>query len=339
MRKLSIYILLLMAAGCLSCCSDSNEKESGMLSSEGLIELRADYPGLSVGTKAIAKEFQTTLFCVARSGDYTGLSERFSTPVTDITSDWQNAVFYEEWVEREATVATNGTISWDAGRVHHYPRMGGNVYLVGLSPIAKDNSYDSDADTVAYTLDGHMDLMYSGPLVGNKWDGYRFSGNTDPTKDRSLAYKHLLTQLIFKAKKHEAGGLDVKVTKITVKNVPATVSLPLATGEATFSGTSIVEHSISDATVKSAETPTDLGCLYLPPLPKAGDAKITIETSIGTFSDVSVTMSGTKPEDNFQAGVSHEITLDIHDKALGISSVEVSEWNSTYVDGSLDLID
>ena len=110
MRKLSIYILLLMAAGCLACCSDSNEKESGMLSSEGLIELRADYPGLSVGTKAIAKEFQTTLFCVARSGDYTGLSERFSTPVTDITSDWQNAVFYEEWVEREATVATNGTI-------------------------------------------------------------------------------------------------------------------------------------------------------------------------------------------------------------------------------------
>ena len=90
------------------------------------------------------------------------------------------------------------------------------MYLVGVSPVAGDNSYDATEGTVSYTLDGHMDLMYAGPLAGNKWDGNRFTGNTvaGVEANRSLNYAHLLTQLVFKAKKHDAGGLEVKVNKI-----------------------------------------------------------------------------------------------------------------------------
>lgn len=308
--------LFLCLTALLGGCQDTDVSEDQR--QQVPIELRAVAPGLFAQTKAAAgSSFKTSVFCSTRKGDYAGLGE-------EIAGKWKEY----EWSENTEVVSTKPEGMGDITLTNkYYPRYGDNVYLVAVSPQKEDANKDG---TLSYTLTGKEDLMYAAEISGNRWEVSRLG---------SLTYVHLLTQLIFKAKKHEAGGLDVKVTKITVKNVPATVSLPLATGEATFSGKSTIEHSISDATVKSAETSTDLGCLYLPPLPKAGDAKITIETSIGTFSDVSVTMSGTKPEDNFQAGVSHEITLDIHDKALGISSVEVSEWNSTYVDGSLDLID
>ena len=155
-----------------------------------------------------------------------------------------------------------------------------------------------------------------------------------------MNYAHLLTQLVFKAKKHDAGGLEVKVNKIIVKSIPTAVNVPLATGKATFSGTSDVTLQPTDnATVGPSNVgPIDLGCLYLPPTPDPGNVKITVETSIGTFTDVSVQMGDEISEDNFKPGFSHVITLDIYDASLGISSVEVAEWTPSYVDGNLDLI-
>ena len=219
MRQLSTYILSMIVMGSLAACSDNGSTGGEIPSADPPIELRATYPDTSISTKAEvgeAEAFKTTLFCVTRLDaitgvpDYTSLADRFSTPVSDVTTSWADAVFYEEWVERTADVAVGGSISWDASRKHHYPRMGANVYLVGVSPVAGDNSYDAAEGTVSYTLDGHMDLMYAGPLAGNKWDGNRFTGNTvaGVEANRSLNYAHLLTQLVFKAKKHDAGGLE-----------------------------------------------------------------------------------------------------------------------------------
>lgn len=308
--------LFLCLVALLGGCQDTDVSEDWQR--QVPIELRAVAPDLSAQTKAAEGfSFKTSVFCSTRKGDYAGLGE-------EIAGKWKEY----EWSENTEVVSTKPEGMGDVTLTNkYYPRYGDNVYLVAVSPQKEDANKDG---TLSYALTGKEDLMYAAEISGNRWEVSRLG---------SLTYVHLLTQLVFKAKKHEAGGLDVKVTKITVKNVPTTVSLPLATGEAAFSGTSEVDLTIADATVNSAETPTDLGCLYLPPLPKSDDAQITIETSIGTFSDVSITMSGTKPEGNFQAGVSHEIMLDIRDKALGISSVEVSEWKHTYVDGSLDLID
>lgn len=179
-------------------------------------------------------------------------------------------------------------------------------------------------------------------MAGNKWDGNRFTGNTvaGVEANRSLNYAHLLTQLVFKAKKHDAGGLEVKVNKIIVKSIPTAVNVPLATGEAVFSGSSeVILEPAGNATVGASNVgPIDLGCLYLPPTPDPGNVKITVETSIGTFTDVSVKMGDEISEDNFKPGFSHVITLDIYDASLGISSVEVAEWTPSYVDGNLDLI-
>ena len=75
--------------------------------------------------------------------------------------------------------------------------------------------------------------MYASQISGNRWDGSRFS-NTDGT-GTPLTYKHLLTQLTFKAMKKVTGGLSVKVKKITV-TVTNSVTLALTNGETSFSG-------------------------------------------------------------------------------------------------------
>lgn len=300
-------------------CQDSDVPGSQQ-PEEVPIELKVVAPGLSTWTKAESSaSFQTTVFCSTREGDYAALGQ-------DASGKWKAY----EWA-----LATDVTSSGEVTLADkYYPPYGDNVYLVAVSPQITDTDDDG---TLSYTLTGKEDLMYAPEIFGNRWEVSRLG---------TLTYQHLLTQLVFKARKREAGGLEVKVKKITVKGVAATVTIPLATGEATFAGSG-TPANLSDITldlqegknVGASQTEAiDLGCLYLPPFPQASEAKITVETSIGTFTDVSITMGDTQEADNFAAGVSHVITLDISDQSLGISSVEVAEWTPEYVDGNLDLI-
>lgn len=285
------------------------------------IELRVAAPGLSAWTKAESSaSLQTTVFCSTREGDYAALGQ-------DASGKWKAY----EWAQATDVTGSDEVTLTDK----YYPPYGDNVYLVAVSPQIEDTDADG---TLSYTLTGKEDLMYAPEISGNRWEVSRLG---------TLTYHHLLTQLVFKARKREAGGLDVTVRKITVKDVTATVTIPLATGEATFAGSGTPSANLSDITldlqggkkVEASQTEAiDLGCLYLPPFTQASGAKITVETSIGTFTDVSITMGGAKEADNFAAGVSHVITIDISDQSLGISSVEVAAWNPSYVDGNLDLV-
>ena len=117
MRQLSTYILSMIVMGSLAACSDNGSTGGEIPSADPPIELRATYPDTSISTKAEvgeAEAFKTTLFCVTRLDaitgvpDYTSLADRFSTPVSDVTTSWADAVFYEEWVERTADVAVGG---------------------------------------------------------------------------------------------------------------------------------------------------------------------------------------------------------------------------------------
>ena len=69
----------------------------------------------------------------------------------------------------------------------------------------------------------------------------------------------------------------MKVNKIIVKSIPTAVNVPLATGEAVFSGSSeVILEPAGNATVGASNAgPIDLGCLYLPPTPDPGNVKIT----------------------------------------------------------------
>ena len=218
-----------------------------------------------------------------------------------------------------------------------YPENGDWLYLIAVAP--KASSYSEDEGKVTYTLAGQTDLMYASQISGNRWDGSRFS-NTDGT-GTPLTYKHLLTQLTFKVMKKVTGGLSVKVKKINVTTTNS-VTLALTNGETSFSGSGELSLELPDGgTEISGTTATSLSnSLLLPPLTGTSDAyKLTVETSIGTFKDLEITPQSAGGNLSFAGGTSHEITLNIGDKELGISSVTVSEWVPVVKNDDLNLVE
>lgn len=319
MKLKSIYLLLVPALLSVSCSSDPEQSGSERIP----IELHASGDG-TVTTKAdqtITESFPTTVFASMRDGDCTGLSA--------------SSAGYE-WM-KDTKVETNGTVSLPGDPA--YPEDGSWIYLTAVSPQVS-SSYQSAAGTVSYTLTGQDNLMYARQIKGNRWDGLRFSNNTNSVVT-PLEYTHLLTQLTFKAKKKVNTGLTVKVKKISV-TAPNSATLTLADGKTSFIGNSELSVTFPDGgTEISGTDDTDLtGNLLLPPQ-KPGDEsyKITVETSIGTFKDLSISLASTGSSTSFAQGTSHEITLNIGDKELGISSVAVTEWTTVAQGSDLDLID
>lgn len=335
-KRQNIYLLLATALLSVSGCS--SPEESGLESVP--IELRASGEG-EVETKAdengIDKEFATRIFASKRDGDYTKLT----TTVVD-----------DEWYA-DTKVTTNGSIALSGNPV--YPQYGDWLYLVAVAP--KPTSYtDADAGTVGYTLDGQTDILYAKQIQGNRWDGSRFSKNTDNTVT-PLEYTHQLTQLKFKAKKAAEKGLTVKVKSITVKAVTSAMTLTLKDGNATFSGsTDLVLTLAGDGTEIKSATAIDLGVLLLPPSTSDKAYQVTVDTSVGKFEDLTIDFSslgssssssnssssngsngsGSASGDHFAKGHSYEVTLNISDKELEILSVTVAPWSSEEK-GNLDL--
>lgn len=334
-KRQNIYLLLATALLSVSGCS--SPEESGLESVP--IELRASGEG-EVETKTdengIDKEFATRIFASKRDGDYTKLT----TTVVD-----------DEWYA-DTKVTTNGSIALSGNPV--YPQYGDWLYLVAVAP--KPTSY-TDADAgVGYTLDGQTDILYAKQIQGNRWDGSRFSKNTDNTV-RPLEYTHQLTQLKFKAKKAADKGLTVKVKSITVKAVTSAMTLTLKDGNATFSGSTDLALTLAgDGTEIKSTSAIDLGVLLLPPSTSDNAYKVTVDTSVGKFEDLTIDFSsssssnsssnssssngssgsGSASGDHFAKGHSYEVTLNISDKELEILSVTVAPW-STEDKGDLDL--
>ena len=306
-RNITLLLLPLTLFAAIGC---SDNIQSGDKDVE-TIQLYVAGSGLSAATKADIVPFGTTIFASTQSGVYTSLS------ATD------------EWM-KDADVAANGSVSFKDNSKPSYPETGGWIYLIAVAPAVQTSAGNTGNGTVTYVLsDTPQDLLYAKEIRGSRWDGQRFSGNTVHADDKPLAYEHLLTQLKFKARKAIAGGLDVTVTKITVQDVQTSVTLTLSDGTTTFSGQSSVSLALgSNNTVSGSSTDAiDLGSILLPPL-STGTYTITVETSIGTFAGVKLNIPATNAETPapLQPGVSHEITLNIYDTSLDISSVKVSEW-------------
>lgn len=205
-----------------------------------------------------------------------------------------------------ARVDASGKIGWDtddgiASPV--YPPDGAYLYLVAVAPAV------TPQDGVAtYTLTGGQDLLYAGELRGNMWDGERFAGNTYVQNDKPLRFNHLLTRLHFKARKGQSSNSDVQITRITVNGAKTQAAVPLATGVPSFSGSTGMSLAPVSGSI-TGTTPTDLGSLMLPPADESAYT-LTVETSVGTYSDVQITYNGSA-SGFLQAGMSHEVTLNI----------------------------
>lgn len=323
MKRNITSLLLLPALLSVAGCSDKIAPDGRVTEP---IQLYAAGDGLSAASKAAdaakIEPFGTTIFASTQSGIYT---------VLDAPYEWTKA----------ANVAANGSVSFTDNSKPSYLETGGWIYLVAVAPTAGNDAIDTDNGTVTYTLnDTPQDLLYAAEIRGSRWDNQRFSGNSDATKDQPLVYNHLLAQLKFEARKADAAGLAVQITKITVNNVQTKATVALADGTTTFekapSGATSLNLTPANGGVEvNSTSPVEVGNLFVPPLQSGETYTITVETSVGTFKDVSITFTG---NNKLQAGVSNMVTLTISDTSLGITSVKVAEW-ATVPQGEINLVE
>lgn len=245
-------------------------------------------------------------------------------------------------VAAPASGSTEGGVIWrtegGATAAPVYPRYGDYLYLVAYAPV---QSSPTDG-TVAYTLTGQEDLLYVKELQGNKRDGNRFSGNTQSASDKPLVFNHLLTRLSFKARKKQADGLTVKITKVTVNGAQTQATVPLATGEPLFAtpadgsmGLSLIPAGGGVDVAGTSDV--EVGNLMLPPVTDPEDYTLTIETSVGNYNNVRIDYGEANASQLLRPGVSHEVVLSVGDHELSVLSVTVEPWKSVQVDGDLDI--
>lgn len=324
--SLLLFPALLSVAG----CSDKIAPDGCVTEP---IQLYAAGDGLSAASKAAdaakIEPFGTTIFASTQSGIYTAL---------DAPYEWTKA----------ANVAADGSVSFTDNSKPSYPETGGWIYLVAVAPTAGSDAgsptINTANGTVTYTLsDTPQDLLYAKEIRGSRWDNQRFSDNPDPTKDQPLVYNHLLAQLKFEARKADAAGLAVQITKITVNSVQTKATVELADGTTTFenapSGATSLNLTLANGGVEvNSTSPVKVGNLFVPPL-QSGTYTITVETSVGTFKDVPITFTGNNDGSLvLKAGVSNMVTLTISDTSLGITSVKVAEW-TTVDKGEINLVE
>lgn len=320
MKRNITSLLLLPALLSVAGCSDKIAPDGRVTEP---IQLYAAGDGLSAASKAAdaakIEPFGTTIFASTQSGIYTAL---------DAPYEWTKA----------ANVAANGSVSFTDNSKPSYPETGGWIYLVAVAPTAGNNAIDTDNGTVTYTLnDTPQDLLYAKEIRGSRWDNQRFFGNSDVTKDQPLVYNHLLAQLKFEARKADDAGLAVQITKITVNNVQTKATVALADGTTTFADpkSPLNLTPANDGVKVNSTSPVEVGNLFVPPL-QSGTYTITVETSVGTFPNVSINFTG--DNGRLKAGVSNMVTLTISDTSLGITSVKVAEW-TTVPQGEFNLVE
>lgn len=314
-----LLLLLFPAVWSVTGCSNSHDA----IDTEGAgerIELTVSGGGLTTATRATATNivpFNATVLATTRQGDYSGLSGNY------------------EWTKKVQVGADRSvTFLNPTNPEPNYPANGDYIYLTAIAP--KPTKIDNNE--VSYTLDGTQDLLYAQEIEGNKWDNYRFAGNPISSNDKPLAFEHLLTQLQFKAVKKSDDGLPVTITKISVKNVKTEVIVRLSDRIINYDGSNEVSLSLNPGITVDKTTHVNIGNLLLPPLENATYI-IDVETSVGKFTDVSLEFGAdTDPSKHFQPGVSHEITLNIEDTSLGITTVSVASWIPTE-GGKIDLIE
>ena len=299
-----------MVLGCLLAgCVAADTRQAEGLAPEGEVPV-ALHAGRQ--TKAIIGEgdaFDPLLLCTAVSGNYA-------------VTEWQ----------RKASVAVDGAVTY-TGEIPVYPSLGDYIYVTGIHP-----SDGSVADgQITCLLDGQTDLMYASELAGNRWDGFRIYGNSDPLKNKQLEFRHLLSQLQFAAIRTASdltGKKEFRILSIRIKEVPGQAVVRLGTVEnederIAWSRPSVLQPVLykdpSDTaknkliTSSDPEHPDKTGWVLFPP---GAFYLADIETTVGNFSDIKISPD----EGPFTRGLAHEVVFVLNDKGLSVIGVRQEDW-------------
>lgn len=198
MKKL--LVSLLAVAAMASCSKSETESAAAPETNSDLVEILVKSTSRSIDTRA---PFEGTI-----SGD----NQLTARVIASATS----ADYTTPYKDGQMTFADNGTTQVGFSDKAYYPVDGSTLYLCGLYPAG---NWQNVTKTAEYTFDGKTDIMAAAEVSSSKSEA---QGGTYPT----LAFKHLLTKLVIKAKAEDQAAIDAwgKITEITLTQ--AGVSAP-----------------------------------------------------------------------------------------------------------------
>lgn len=203
MKKL--LVSLLAVAAMASCSKSETESVAAPETNSDLVEILVKSTSRSIDTRA---PFEGTI-----SGD----NQLTARVIASATS----ADYTTPYKDGQMTFADNGTTQVGFSDKAYYPVDGSTLYLCGLYPADK---WENATTTAVYTFDGKTDIMAAAEVSSSKSEA---QGGTYPT----LAFKHLLTKLVIKAKAEDQAAIDAwgKITEITLTQAGSSLPYNKAT--------------------------------------------------------------------------------------------------------------
>ena len=342
------YLLTVMAVAGLASCS--NETDSFNTADPN--EIRVAGQTIDASTKAPmdtkTTNFRAMVLTSSTSGNYTTLYAPTAGKYMD----------FKDQINKVGFVDADGT-----NNKQYYPSSTASqqtVYISGLMPAAADADGENDSDVWKYnagdltiTFDGNDDVMIAKEASAEKGS------------DATLAFNHLLTQLVVKVQASVGDPISWgDVTKIVLKNVEgetgkiynqfAISGTELQSGNATVSkmseaaseavkfynasesggSTSFTdtpysgtENSVLKSSQATATTVAYMLCQPFVVKQTAGDTDLVLDvyTTTNSVTPKTVKIDLTSASDLNTAGYSFEITLDFQTNEIQASAT-IANW-------------
>lgn len=291
--KTLVFSMLAMAA-MVSCTSESDPIED--IDNGQPVEIK-----MMAGVITV----ETTKAAIANDGTFTPKIvgwESAEAPTTASAPKWTSA----------PTSAISGNASNQSivltPKAYYNPDATKSTYIRGYYP---EGTASGGVVTFANTTGGEDVIMTDLVDAGNK-------KSTTPT---GLTFAHKLSQLNFKVIAGEGFANGITLTSIKVKSVALPTGFDLITGTITY-GTA-TDLSVPDISNPTIATEASVGSAIMVKPISSTTLILEIETSTGTFSDVSTTLS--KIDAN--GGTSYTITLTFKQKEI-TTTASVTPWES-----------
>ena len=303
MKSLALSMLAIASIAAMSSCSSENDPVDEVIAgNQEKVEIKLSAGTIGVETKAPIINLEG----LANSDKKIGI---YAIDGTGWTATPRIA-------NQSSSTNTSGDITFDDSKKYYYPGTG-DVNFYAYFPYEGTNITapgEGTAPSVSFTITGQEDLMYATPVSGNK--------TTPPAN--ALKFNHALTQIQFKVK---AGSIpnDVTLTSIKVTGVNDQCKMEIATG--TLSEWKKSGSATFDASVTGTPTIGNEAAAGSPIMLQPEQTSFTIEvvTSMGTYSGISITPTGSDSE--FTAGKSYDVLLTFNATEIAVKA-EVTAWTS-----------
>lgn len=299
MKNLVLSMLAIASISVLSSCSSENDVIDEVTGGDQ-VEIKLNAGTIDVKTKAPIID----LAGLATSGNKIGIYA-----IDDNT--WTAT---PRIANQSSSTDASGNITFDDSKKYYYPGTG-DVNFYAYFPYEGTNitaPSEGTAPSVSFTITGQEDLMYATSVSGNK--------TTPPTT--ALQFNHALTQIQFKVK---AGTIpnDVTLTSIKVTGVNDQGKMDITTG--TLSEWKKSGSAAFDASVTGTPTIATEASVGSPIMLQPEQTSFTIEvvTSMGTYSNISITPTG--GDSQFAVGKAYNVLLTFNATEITVKA-DVTTW-------------